>query len=79
MICSKIIAGSKYKRVKSRDCWIEENATRSNVYSYNTLIGFVNWQDKTFHTWGYGAYSRTTSKQITQLCNEYKLKRIDIK
>ena len=78
MIYSKIIDGSKYKRVHSREMWIQENCQRSYVYSYETLIGFVDWQNKIFYTWGYRRYSTTTSKQITQLCNECHLTRRDI-
>lgn len=75
---TKYINGAKYKRVHYREMWLQESSQLSYVYSYKTLIGFVNWQNKTFYTWGYGRYSKTTSKQITQLCNEFKLTRKDI-
>lgn len=42
------------------------------VMSYNTFIGFIV-DNRTLYTWGYSEYSSTTSKQITQLCNEWYL------
>lgn len=48
------------------------------VMSYDTIIGFLSMKDSKFITWGYSKYSCTTSKQITQLCNEqnYTMKKV---
>lgn len=48
------------------------------VYSYTTLIGYADLNSHRFYTWGYGRYSKTTSKQITMFCNELSLTRYDI-
>ena len=66
-------------RYKHRNMWLED--TDSNlqwVYSYDTPIGIIDWDEMVFHTWGYHRYSTTTSKQITMLCREQHLERHDI-
>ena len=72
------INGRLYIRFMSKEMWIELESDFPGVYSYKTRIGFIDWQNKLLYTWGYRRYSRTTSKQITQLCNYYKLARCDI-
>ena len=71
---------AKYDMVQFRhmQMYYVPHDTISAVYSYNTLIGYAYWKTSEFKTWGYGAYSTTTSKQITIFCNEFKLKRVDI-
>lgn len=61
-------------RFKSQNLWLEIESDNSRVYSYKTYIGFIDWQNHIFNTWGYKRYSRTTSKQITTLCKYYGLK-----
>lgn len=68
-----------YIRFRYKNLWIELESDFPIVYSYDTKIGFIDWQNHIFKTWGYRRYSSTTSKQITALCNYYKLQRIDIK
>ena len=63
---------------KRMNMYYDSNEYVSAVYSYNTLIGYAYWKWGVFKTWGYGTYSRTTSKQITIFCNTFKLKRVDI-
>lgn len=46
------------------------------VWSYTTLIGYLSGNK--FAEWGYGRYSRTTSKQITQFVNENHLEHIHV-
>lgn len=43
------------------------------VMSYDTIIGYIV-DSKVLITWGYRTYSRTTSKQITQLLDDYDLR-----
>ena len=74
----RYIAGDKYKQFRSMNLWIECDTKIAMVVSYDTPIGIIRFYDNTFTTWGYGRYSRTTSKQITILCASLKLKRIDI-
>ena len=71
---------AKYDLVRFRhmQMWYVPHDLCSAVYSYDTHIGYVYWKKGEFKTWGYGTYSRTTSKQITIFCNHFKLKRIDI-
>lgn len=73
----------EWRQYKSRNMYISEPFyTQDNCYyivmSYNTIIGFISEVDNTFITWGYSEYSVTTSKQITQLCNEnhHKMKTV---
>lgn len=73
----------EWSKYKSRNMYISEPFhTQDNCYrmvmSYNTIIGFTSEVDNTFITWGYSEYSCTTSKQITQLCNEggYKMEKV---
>lgn len=73
----------KWRRYKSRNMYISEPFyTQDNCYfivmSYNTIIGFTSEVDKRFITWGHSEYSCTTSKQITQFCNEnhYAIKKV---
>lgn len=65
----------KLLRYKSRNMYIGNEYGIRPVYSYDTLIGYLDDYNKKFYTWGYGAYSVTTSKQITMLAREtgYKL------
>lgn len=44
------------------------------VFSYTTHVATLDNNNKLIVEWGHGKYSRTTSKQITILCNEYCLK-----
>ena len=47
------------------------------IKSYNTIVGFVDNNDGIIYE--YGKYSRTTSKQVTQICNQwfgYSYKRV---
>ena len=74
----KEINGRNYYRFRHCDLWIETETDTPKVYSYDTLIGYIDFIDKSFFTWGYGTYSRTTSKQITTLCNTYNITRRDI-
>ena len=46
--------------------------------SYDTIIGYHDIKAHVIYTWGYGYYSTTTSKQITQYCNEQNSIRVDI-
>lgn len=78
MTNEKYINGRKYYRYCYRNMWIEYDYACSRVYSYDTFIGLLDWQKKVFKTWGYGRYSSTTSKQITMLCHELDLLRVDI-
>lgn len=73
----------EWTQYKQRNMYISEPFyTQDNCYhivmSYDTIIGFINDVDSTFITWGYSEYSCTTSKQITQLCNEggYRMKKV---
>lgn len=73
----------EWKQYKSRNMYISEAIyTQNNCYyivmSYSTIIGFISEADNRFITWGYSEYSCTTSKQITQLCNEnhYRMKKV---
>lgn len=73
----------EFTQYKSRQMYLSNVFTFNNhkikvVRSYNTYIGFI--VDNTILiTWGYRQYSCTTSKQITQLCNEEQLhiKKVD--
>lgn len=67
-----------FKRYKQRNMWIETKGKIRAVFSYDTHIGYIFDNTNTFVTWGYSRYSSTTSKQITQLCHEQSLKRVDI-
>lgn len=69
---------STLKRYKQRNMWIENDCNPSGVWSYNTYIGVIDWDEMVFYTWGYHRYSTTTSKQITMLCREQHLERCDI-
>lgn len=60
----------KLLRYKSRNMYIGEERGIRPVFSYDTLIGYLDDFLGNFYTWGYGVYSRTTSKQITQLAHE---------
>lgn len=67
----------EFTQHKSRQMYISNvfdyNGHEINlVMSYNTYIGFIV-DSKTLITWGYGEYSCTTSKQITQLLYDYDL------
>lgn len=69
----------QWKQYKSRNMYVSEPFYLDHnwfrfVMSYNTIIGFISEVDKIFITWGYSAYSCTTSKQITMLCHEEMLK-----
>lgn len=73
----------EWSQYKSRNMYISEPIyTQDNYYiiimSYNTIIGFTSEVDRRFITWGYSKYSCTTSKQITQFCNEnhYTMKKV---
>lgn len=46
--------------------------------SYSTIIGYHDIKRARVYTWGYGSYSTTTSKQITQYCHETCSTRYDI-
>ena len=62
------------KQYKKRNMYLNDlNEEFIEVYSYDTLIGYIDKFDKRFYTWGYGAYSVTTSKQITMLVREQHL------
>ena len=74
----KEINGRNYWRFRHCNLWIECDTDSSRVYSYDTYIGYIDFIDKIFYTWGYATYSRTTSKQITMLCNTYDILRRDI-
>lgn len=60
----------KLLRYKSRNMYIGEECGIRPVYSYDTLIGYLDDYLENFYTWGYGYYSPTTSKQITMLARE---------
>lgn len=67
----------EFTQHKSRQMYISNvfdyNGHEINiVMSYNTYIGFIV-DSRALITWGYSEYSCTTSKQITQLCNDYDL------
>lgn len=67
----------EFTQYKSRQMYIGGVFTYNNhkikvIMSYNTYIGFIV-DNRTLYTWGYSEYSCTTSKQITQLCNEWCL------
>lgn len=68
----------KFARFDNKNLWLQIGSTSPIVYSYDTEIGYIDFKNGVFNTWGYGRYSSTTSKQITQLCNRFKLKRNDI-
>lgn len=70
-----------YTRYKHRNMYIENTPSIGDLYgvaSYSTLIGYIDWENRIFLTWGYSRYSVTTSRQITQLCREQHLHRVDI-
>lgn len=74
----------EWVQYKSRNMYISEtfyiwgDDYYRAVMSYDTIIGFISDLTNRFITWGYGEYSCTTSKQITQFCNEnhYTLKKV---
>lgn len=69
------------KRYKQRNMYIDtESDSRGlhDVYSYDTWIGCIDYAESLFLTWGYCQYSATTSCQITKLCREKSLRRVDI-
>lgn len=65
----------KLTQYKHRNMYFgeEDLAGFTPVWSYSTLIGYISKYHNTFYTWGYGRYSRTTTKQITMLCHEKRL------
>ena len=65
---------NKLKRYKQREMYTQNNGRFTAVWSYATLIGYIDTQTNTFYTWGYRRYSRTTSRQITQLIREQNLR-----
>ena len=63
------------KRYKHREMYIEATSERfRGVWSYYTLIGYIDAKTQTFYSWGYRRYSSTTSKQITMLIREQNLR-----
>ena len=61
-----------WKRIKTRNFYISNTFRYNNHYiilfkSYNTIVGFVDYTENVFYE--IGKYSRTTSKQMTQIYN----------
>ena len=81
----RTINGKQFIQFNHMNAWIEIDKTKTlptslEVYSYDTLIGYI-YRDNSqadFVTWGYKTYSRTTSKQITTICNQWALQRCDV-
>lgn len=69
---------SSAKQYKRREMYIVPGYPISVVFSYKTYIGWIDYEKAKFYTFGYGRYSTTTSKQITMLCREKRLERVDI-
>ena len=61
-----------WKRIKKREFYISNTFRYDGHYiilfkSYNTIVGFVDCSETIFYE--IGKYSRTTSKQMTQIYN----------
>ena len=61
-----------WKRIKTRNFYISNTFRYNDHYiilfkSYNTIVGFVDCTENIFYE--IGKYSRTTSKQMTQIYN----------
>ena len=65
---------NKLQRYKRREMYLHNNGRFTAVWSYATLIGYIDTRTNTFYTWGYRRYSTTTSKQITMLIREQNLR-----
>lgn len=47
------------------------NSYLFEFYSYNTMVGFIDFEDNVFYEWAHDInYSRTTSKQVDTLSSE---------
>ena len=60
------------KRIKTRNFYISNTFRYNDHYiilfkSYNTIVGFVDCTESIFYE--IGKYSKTTSKQMTQIYN----------
>lgn len=61
-----------WNRIKTRNFYISNTLRYNDKYiivfkSYNTIVGFVDYTENVFYE--IGKYSRTTSKQMTQIYN----------
>lgn len=73
----------EFTQHKSRQMFISNVFTYNKhdinlVMSYDTIIGYIV-DSKVLVTWGYSTYSCTTSKQITQLLDDYDLRICKVK
>lgn len=64
--------GIKWQRIKTRNFYISNTFRYNDHYiillkSYETIVGFVDCTENIFYE--FGKYSRTTSKQMTQIYN----------
>ena len=64
--------GIKWKRIRNRNFYISNTFRYNEHYiilfkSYNTIVGFVDETENMFYE--IGKYSRTTSRQMTQIYN----------
>ena len=61
----------KWQRFRSCQAWIGtityEGITYGLVKSYATIVGLIDYEERKFYE--LGKYSRTTSKQVTQIYN----------
>ena len=58
----------EFNRVKQQNFYIANVGDNTILKSYNTIVGIIT-NDKLYQV----KYSRTTSKQVTQYCNDHNV------
>ena len=58
----------KFERVKQQNFYVAKVGDNTILKSYNTIVGIIT-NDKLYQV----KYSRTTSKQVSQYCNNHNV------
>ena len=58
----------KFERVKQQNFYVARIGNHTILKSYNTIVGIIT-NEKLYQV----KYSRTTSKQVTQYCNNHNV------
>ena len=58
----------KFERVKQQNFYVARIGNHTILKSYNTIVGIIT-DEKLYQV----KYSRTTSKQVTQYCNNHNV------